>query len=85
MEIVREFPDVFPGDLLGLPPGRQLEFTTDLEPGSALVSKAPNRMASKKLEELKMQLQELMDLGFIRPSVSMWVALVLLWRKKRGR
>ncbi|XP_042051507.1 uncharacterized protein LOC121796792 [Salvia splendens] len=70
--IVREFPDVFPEKLPGLPPDRQLEFTIDLEPGSAPMSKAPYRMAPKELEELKMQLQELLDLGFIRPSVSPW-------------
>ncbi|XP_042028646.1 uncharacterized protein LOC121775668 [Salvia splendens] len=70
--IVRGYPDVFPGELPGLPPDRQLEFTIDLEPGSAPISKAPYRMAPKELEELKMQLQELLDQGFIRPSVSPW-------------
>ncbi|XP_047979050.1 uncharacterized protein LOC125220967 [Salvia hispanica] len=84
VEIVREFPDVFPDNLPGLPPDRQLEFTIDLEPGSAPVSKAPYRMAPKELEELKMQLQELMDLGFIRPSVSPWGAPVLFVKKKDG-
>ncbi|KAL1534042.1 hypothetical protein AAHA92_31446 [Salvia divinorum] len=56
------------------PPDRQLEFIIDLEPGSAPVSKAPYRMAPKELEELKIQLQELLDLSFIRPSVSPWGA-----------
>ncbi|XP_042005951.1 uncharacterized protein LOC121754701 [Salvia splendens] len=72
--IVREYPDVFPEKLPGLPPNRQLEFSIDLEPGSAPISKAPYRMAPRELEELKMQLQELLDLGFIRPSVSPWGA-----------
>ncbi|XP_047966032.1 uncharacterized protein LOC125210532 [Salvia hispanica] len=60
--VVQEFPDVFPEVLPGPPPDRQLEFTIDLEPGAAPVSKAPYRMAPKELEELKIQLQELMDL-----------------------
>ncbi|KAL1557008.1 hypothetical protein AAHA92_12551 [Salvia divinorum] len=72
--IVRDFPDVFPNILPGPPPDRQLEFIIVLEPGSAPVSKAPYRMAPKELEELKIQLQELLDLGFIRPSVSPWGA-----------
>ncbi|KAL1564196.1 hypothetical protein AAHA92_06571 [Salvia divinorum] len=71
---VRDFPDVFPDTLPGPPPDRQLEFIIDLEPGSAPVLKAPYRMAPKELEELKIQLQELLDLGFIRPSVSPWGA-----------
>ena len=82
--VVQEFPDVFPEVLPGPPPDRQLEFTIDLEPGAAPVSKAPYRMAPKELEELKIQLQELMDLGFIRPSVSPWGAPVLFVKKKDG-
>ncbi|XP_047961408.1 uncharacterized protein LOC125206161 [Salvia hispanica] len=82
--IVREFQDVFPDILPGLPPDRQLKFTIDLEPGSAPISKAPYRMAPKELGELKIQLQELMDLGFIRPSVSPWGAPVLFVKKKDG-
>ena len=84
MEVVREFPDVFPDVLPGLPPDRQLEFTIDLEPGAAPISKAPYRMAPKELGELKMQPQELLDLGFIRPSVSPWGAPVLFVKKKDG-
>ncbi|KAL1549166.1 hypothetical protein AAHA92_17300 [Salvia divinorum] len=82
--VVRDFPDVFPDTLPGPPPKRQLEFVIDLEPGSAPVSKAPCRMAPKELEELKIQLQELLDLGFIRPSVSPWGAPVLFVKKKDG-
>ncbi|XP_042448982.1 uncharacterized protein LOC122033898 [Zingiber officinale] len=72
--IVQEYPDVFPEELPGLPPKRQVEFTIELIPGTAPVSKAPYRMAPKELEELKVQLQELLDRGFIRPSVSPWGA-----------
>ncbi|XP_042453501.1 uncharacterized protein LOC122038022 [Zingiber officinale] len=84
VSIVREFPDVFPDELLGLPPNRQVEFTIELVPGIAPVSKTPYRMAPKELEELKVQLQELLDRGFIRPSVSPWGALVLFVKKKDG-
>ncbi|XP_035841368.1 uncharacterized protein LOC118488233, partial [Helianthus annuus] len=66
--VVREYPDVFPDELPGLPPDRQLEFTIDLIPGAEPISKAPYRMAPMELKELKEQLQELLDLGFIRPS-----------------
>ncbi|XP_047953094.1 uncharacterized protein LOC125198889 [Salvia hispanica] len=81
--VVREFPDVFPEELPGPPPDRQLEFTIDLELGATPVSKAPYRMAAKELGELKIQLQELMDLGFIRPSASPWGAPVLFVKKKK--
>ncbi|XP_016706988.1 uncharacterized protein [Gossypium hirsutum] len=67
---VREFPDVFPEELPGVPPDREVEFGIDLLPGNAPVSNAPYRMTSKELAELKVQLQELIDKGFIRPSVS---------------
>lgn len=80
--VVCEYPDVFPDNLPGLPPDRQLEFNIDLEPGAAPVSKAPYRMAPKELQELKVQLQELLDLGFIQPSVSPWGAPVLFVKKK---
>ena len=72
--IVREFPDVFPDvfpeDLSGLPPDREIEFSIDLLLGSNPISKALYRMAPAELRELKEQLQELLDKGFIRPSVS---------------
>nr|AXI69408.1 Reverse Transcriptase [Olea europaea subsp. europaea] len=82
--IVREFVDVFPEDLSGIPPDRQVEFTIDLILGAAPVSKAPYRMAPKELQELKKQLQELLDMDFIWPSVSRWGALVLFVKKKDG-
>ncbi|CAA0835184.1 Uncharacterized mitochondrial protein AtMg00860, partial [Striga hermonthica] len=82
--IVREFVDVFPDELPGGPPNRQVEFSIDLIPGAGPVSKAPYRMAPKELQELKTQIQELLRLGFIRPSVSPWGAPVLFVKKKDG-
>ncbi|XP_071708311.1 uncharacterized protein [Rutidosis leptorrhynchoides] len=68
IDVVREFPDVFPDELQGLPPVREVEFSIDLIPGSQPISKAPYRMAPLELQELKEQLQELIDCGFIRPT-----------------
>ncbi|WOG95250.1 hypothetical protein DCAR_0414562 [Daucus carota subsp. sativus] len=82
--IVNEFSDVFPNELPGLPPDREIEFTIDLAPGTEPVSKAPYRMAPVEMKELAMQLQELLDKGFIRPSVSPWGAPVLFVKKKDG-
>ncbi|RVW21348.1 Transposon Ty3-G Gag-Pol polyprotein [Vitis vinifera] len=82
--IVRDYPDVFPKDLSGLPLEREVEFIIDLAPGTASISKAPYRMAPLELKELKIQLQELLDKGFIRPSVSPWGALVLFVKKNDG-
>ncbi|EOY19088.1 Uncharacterized protein TCM_043787 [Theobroma cacao] len=82
--IVSEFPDVFPDDLPGLPPDRELEFPIDLLPGTAPISIPPYRMAPAELKELKVQLQELVDKGFIRPSISPWGAPVLFVKKKDG-
>nr|GFC46381.1 putative reverse transcriptase domain, aspartic peptidase domain protein [Tanacetum cinerariifolium] len=68
--IVSEFPDVFPDELPGIPPVREVKFNIELIPGSKPISKAPYRMAPIELKELKDQLQELLERGFIRPSVS---------------
>ncbi|CAA0819851.1 Unknown protein, partial [Striga hermonthica] len=84
VSIVCEYLDVFPDELPGGPPDRQVKFTIDLVPGSGPVSKAPYHMASKELQELKAQIQELLKLGFIRPSVSPWGAPVLFVKKKDG-
>jgi hypothetical protein len=70
LPIVRDFANVFPEELLGLPSDREIEFTIDLVPSTGPISKAPYRMAPLELRELKEQLQELLDRGFIRPSVS---------------
>ncbi|KAJ0603514.1 putative nucleotidyltransferase, Ribonuclease H [Helianthus annuus] len=82
--VVREYPEVFPEDLPGLPPQRQVEFHIDLVPGAAPVAKAPYRLAPSEMQELSTQLQELLDKGFIRPSFSPWGAPVLFVKKKDG-
>ena len=66
---MREYPDVFPDELPGLSPLREVDFAIELEPGTAPISRAPYRMAPAQLKELKVQLQELLSKGFIRPSV----------------
>ncbi|GKF05545.1 hypothetical protein Tco_0036213, partial [Tanacetum coccineum] len=68
--IVKNFPEVFPEDLPGLPHTRQVEFHIDLVPGAAPVARAPYRLAPSEMKELADQLQELSDKGFIRPSSS---------------
>nr|GFD37817.1 putative reverse transcriptase domain-containing protein [Tanacetum cinerariifolium] len=80
--IVSEFPDVFPDELPGIPPVREVEFNIEFIPGSEPISKAPYHMAPMELKELKDQLQELLERGFIRPSVSPWGAPVLFVKKK---
>ncbi|XP_060969706.1 uncharacterized protein LOC133036944 [Cannabis sativa] len=82
--VVAEFLDVFPEELPGLPPHREIEFVIELVPGTAPVSRAPYRMAPSELKELKIQLEELLKLGFIRPSYSPWGAPVLFVKKKDG-
>ena len=82
--IVKEFPDVFPDDISGLPPDREVEFTIDLIPGTEPISIPPYRMAPAELRELKAQLEELLSKGLIRPSISPWGALVLFVKKKDG-
>ncbi|WVZ97614.1 LOW QUALITY PROTEIN: hypothetical protein U9M48_043133 [Paspalum notatum var. saurae] len=77
-----EYPDVFPEELPGLPPDRDVEFRIDLIPGTAPVSKRPYRMAPDELKELKIQLQEQLDKGFIRPSSSPWGCPALFVEKK---
>ena len=82
--IVCEFGEVFLEDLPGLPPDREIEFSIDVIPGTASISQAPYRMAPAELKELKIQLHELLDKGFIRPSMSPWGAPVLFVKKKDG-
>ncbi|GKA96326.1 putative reverse transcriptase domain-containing protein, partial [Tanacetum coccineum] len=84
LSVVREFVDVFPDELPGLPPAREIEFGIELIPGAEPISKAPYRMAPVELKELKEQLQEMLENGFIRPSVSPWGAPVLFVKKKDG-
>ncbi|GKD10315.1 hypothetical protein Tco_1190000, partial [Tanacetum coccineum] len=82
--IVWDFPEVFPEDLPGLPPTRQVEFQIDLVPGAAPVARSSYRLAPLEMQELSTQVQELSDKGFIRPNSSPWGALVLFVKKKDG-
>ncbi|GJZ83349.1 putative reverse transcriptase domain-containing protein [Tanacetum coccineum] len=82
--IVRDFPEVFPEDLPGLPPNLQVEFQIDLVPGAAPVARAPYQLVPSEMKELSEQLKELSDKGFIRPSSSPWGAPVLFVKKKDG-
>jgi hypothetical protein len=79
-----DYPDVFAEVVTRLPPDREIEFTIDLIPGTQPIHKAPYRMVPAELKELKKQLQELLDRGFIPPSVSPWGAPVLFVKKKDG-
>src|SRR5436189_605525 len=80
--VVREYPDVFPEDLPGLPPERVVEFSIELLPGTAPVFRRPYRMSPNDLAEMKVQLQELLDKGFIRPSSSSWGCSAMFVDKK---
>ncbi|KAJ9544945.1 hypothetical protein OSB04_024652 [Centaurea solstitialis] len=82
--VVCEFPDVFPEDLPGIPPERQVEFRIDLVPGAAPVAKTPYRLAPPEMQELSNQLEELIEKGFIWPSSSPWGAPILFVKKKDG-
>ena len=79
--VVREYVEVFPEELPGLAPEREISFEIELMPGTGPISKAPYRMAPAELKELQTQLQELLDKGFIRPSYSPWGAPVLFVKK----
>jgi hypothetical protein len=81
--VVNEYLDVFPEELLGMPPDRDIEFAIDVIPGTALIAKRPYRMAASELAELKKQLEELQHV-FIRPSSSPCGAPVLFVKKKDG-
>ncbi|GKD74566.1 putative reverse transcriptase domain-containing protein [Tanacetum coccineum] len=82
--IIHDFPEVFPEEFPGLPPPRQVEFRIDLVPGAAPVARAPYRLAPSEMRELSVQLQDLLEKGFIRPSSSPWGAPVLFVKKKDG-
>jgi hypothetical protein len=81
---VSEFSDVFPEELPGMPPDREIEFVIKLVPDTAPIFKRPYRMTTNQLAELKEQLQELLDKGYIRPSASPWGASVIFVPKKDG-
>ncbi len=82
--IVRECANVFPMELLRMPPDWKIEFVIDLLAGTLLISMAPYRMAPAELKELKGQLQDLLENGFVKPSVSPWEASMLFFKKKNG-
>ena len=81
-QVVCEFEDVFPDELPGLPPQRDVDFVIEIHPGTSPISMTPHRMALVELQELKVQIQGLLDKGFIRPSTSPWGAPVLFAKKK---
>ena len=80
--VVREFPDVFLEELPGIPLEREVDLSIEIVLGIVPMSRAPYRMAPTELKELKSQLQELLDKGFIRPSVSPWGAPILFMKRK---
>ncbi|XP_071901715.1 uncharacterized protein [Coffea arabica] len=82
--VVREFPDVFPEELKTLPPEREMKFKIELVSGMAPISKTLYRMAPTELKELKIQLQDLLERGFVRESDSPWGTPVLFVKKKDG-
>jgi hypothetical protein len=84
ISVVEEFMDVFPEELPGMPPEREVEFYIDLIPGTTPIAKRPYRMAPTELAELKLQIAELQQKGYICPSSSPWGAPVLFVTKKDG-
>jgi hypothetical protein len=72
--VVNEFPDVFPEELPGMPPNQDIKFAIELKPGTTSIYKTPYRMATLELTELKKHIKELLEKGFIRPSLSPWGA-----------
>jgi hypothetical protein len=80
--VVREFPDVFPEELPGLPPERDVEFSIELKPTTTPISWRSYRMPPNELAELKTQLQDLLEKGFIRPSSSPWGCHAIFVKKK---
>lgn len=84
VDVVREFPDVFPDDLPGNSPDHEVTFQINLVPGAIPIAKAPYRLAPSVMKELMSQLQELLDKGFIRPSSTPWGAPILFMKNKDG-
>ncbi|XP_073119845.1 uncharacterized protein [Henckelia pumila] len=82
--VVKDFSDVFPDEIPGFPPQREIDLSIELMPGTSPIFRAPYRLAPAELKELKMQLQDLLEKGYIRPSVSPWGAPVLFVKKKDG-
>ena len=84
LQVVCEFPEVFPDEIPDVPPEREVEFSIDLIPGTKPVSMALYRMSASELAELEKQLEDLLDKKFVRPSVLPWEAPMLLVKKKDG-
>jgi hypothetical protein len=84
MPVVNEFPDVFPEELPGMPPDRDIEFVIELNPGTTPIYKTPYKMATPKLAELKEHIKKLLEEGFIYPSSSPWGAPVIFVPKNDG-
>jgi hypothetical protein len=81
---LREYRDVFPEEVSGLPPRRDIDFSIELALGAVPVSRTPYRMSTPELVELKLQLKEMIYKGYIQPSISPWGAPVLFVKKKDG-
>jgi hypothetical protein len=84
IRVVSEYPNVFPEELPGMPPDRDVEFVINLLPGTAPISERSYRMSSTQMLELKKQIEELLQKGFIGPSSSPWGAPVIFVEKKDG-
>jgi hypothetical protein len=82
IHVIREYPDVFPDELPGMPPEGAIEFKIELQPGTAAVAKAPYKMLPVEMKELKVQLQGLLDKGYIHPSTLPWGYSALFVEKK---
>jgi hypothetical protein len=82
IHVVQEFSDVFPDDLSEMPPERAIEFKIELQPGTAPIAKATYKMSPMEMKELKIQLQGLLDKGYIRPCTSPWACSALFVDKK---
>jgi hypothetical protein len=82
--VVNKFPDVFPDELPGMPPDRDIEFVIELKPGTVPIYKIPFRMTTPELAELKEHIRQLVEKGFICPSSSPWGAPVIFVPKKDG-
>jgi hypothetical protein len=82
--ILREYKYVFPEEIPCLPPRRDIEFSIELVPGVVLMSRAPYRMSTLELVELKLQLKDMLEKGYIRPSVPPWGAPAFLVKNKDG-
>jgi hypothetical protein len=80
--ILREYKYVFPEEVPGLPPRRDIDFSIELVPGAVLVSRTPYRISTLELVVLKLQLKERLDKGYIRPSVSPWGAPTFFVKKR---